>query len=263
MTIALSRLNFRDIGGLRSANGQTVRPGLIYRSEGPASFLENHRAELLALNIGTVCDLRSAVERSAAPNDWCGPDCRILNLDMNTDLRAQGKDIWESLRVSPTSDTARAAMSENYRMMPAAIQPHLSLMVDALLEGRVPLLVHCTAGKDRTGVIIAILLLLLNVPLENIIEDYSRSDVFGENMRIAGSIEQGFNETFGFVASKEVVDMMIGTVREFLLAALAEIDTQWGGIEQYFQACGIDANKQARLRAELLEPATQFEEVNS
>jgi protein-tyrosine phosphatase len=255
MTIALSRLNFRDIGGLRTSDGQTVRPGLIYRSEGPASFLDDHRAELLDLHIGTVCDLRSAGERSAAPNDWCGPDCQVLNLDMNTDLRAQGKDIWESLRNSPTSETARAVMRENYRMMPAAIQPHLPLVVDALLEGRVPLLVHCTAGKDRTGVVIAILLLLVDVPLEDILKDYSRSDVFGENMRIAGSIERGFNETFGFVPSKEVVDMMIGTVRDFLLAALAEIDAQWGGIVQYFQACGIDAEKQARLRAELLKPA--------
>jgi protein-tyrosine phosphatase len=263
MTIALSRLNFRDIGGLRTSNGQAVRPGVIYRSEGPASFLEDHRAELLDLHVGTVCDLRSAGERDAAPNDWCGPDCDVLNLDMNTDLRAQGKDIWELLRDSPTRETAHAVMSQNYRMMPAAIQPHLPLMVDALLEGRVPLLIHCTAGKDRTGVVIAILLLLLDVPVDDILEDYARSNVFGENMRIAGSIEHSFNETFGFVPSKDVVDMMIGTERDFLLAALAEISAQWGGIDDYFQSCGIDADKRAGLRAMLLRPATQFEEVNS
>jgi protein-tyrosine phosphatase len=263
MTVALSRLNFRDIGGLRAGDGRVVQPGMIYRSEGPASFFEDHRAELLDLRIGTVCDLRSAGERAAAPNDWCGPDCRLLNLDMNTDLRAQGKDIWESLRDSPTRENAKAVMTENYRMMPAAMRTHLPSVVDALLEGRVPLLIHCTAGKDRTGVVIAILLLLLEVPLETILDDYARSNVFGENMRVAGSIEQSFTESFGFVPGKDVIDMIIGTERAFLMAALAEIGAQWGNIEGYFQACGIDPEKQARLRATLLKPATQFEEVNS
>src|SRR3546814_2654587 len=76
MTEALSKLNFRDVGCLPADGGRQVRRGLIFRSEGPASFDIDHHRELEALNIRLVCDLRSETERDAAPNNWCGPDCR-------------------------------------------------------------------------------------------------------------------------------------------------------------------------------------------
>ena len=136
MTIALSKLNFRDLGGLPTQDARRVRHGLLFRSEGPASFFDDHRAELGALGIRSVCDLRSAGERDTAPNDWCGPECRILNLDMNTDLRAQGEDIWESLRRDPSAENARRVMTENYRMMPQALEAHMLPLVDALLNGK-------------------------------------------------------------------------------------------------------------------------------
>jgi protein-tyrosine phosphatase len=98
MTVALSKLNFRDLGGLPTEDGRAIRPGLLYRSEGPASFFDEHRAELGALGVRSVCDLRSGVEREIAPNDWCGPGCRVLHLNMNTDLRASGVDRqWGSI----------------------------------------------------------------------------------------------------------------------------------------------------------------------
>ncbi len=253
MTVALSRLNFRDLGGIATADGATLRPHLIYRSEGPASFLDDHRAELLDLNIRTVCDLRSAGERHEAPNDWCGPDCRVLALDMNTDLRAQGKDIWDSLRANPSAANAAAVMTENYRLMPQALVSHMSMMVDALIDGEVPIMIHCTAGKDRTGAAIAILLTFLGVPRDAILADYAKSDVFGENMRIAGSIEKGFLDSFGFVPEPAVVNMMIGTEQDFLLASLNQIEAGWGTVEAYFEACGIGAERQAELRTVLLQ----------
>ncbi len=102
MTPALSRLNFRDIGGLPARDGRQVRPGILYRSEGPASFLGDHHAELAELGFRAVADLRSDMERDKAPHDWCGAYCRILALDMNTDLRAQGQDMWMTLGHDPT-----------------------------------------------------------------------------------------------------------------------------------------------------------------
>src|SRR3546814_4853356 len=71
MTEALSKLNFRDVGCLPADGGRQVRRGLIFRSEGPASFDIDHHRELEALNISLVCDLRSETERDAAPNNWC------------------------------------------------------------------------------------------------------------------------------------------------------------------------------------------------
>ncbi|HXA92710.1 MAG TPA: tyrosine-protein phosphatase, partial [Steroidobacteraceae bacterium] len=64
MTTELSKLNFRDLGGLRSRSGHVVKKGVIYRSEGPANYSAAHRDELAALGVRTVCDLRSEAERA-------------------------------------------------------------------------------------------------------------------------------------------------------------------------------------------------------
>lgn len=254
MTLALSKLNFRDVGGLAAGDGARVRKGTLYRSEGPASFFDDHRAELGALGFRSVCDLRSKGERETAPNDWCGPGCRLLNLDMNTDLRAQGMDMWESLRTDPSVDNARSAMAENYRQMPGALMPHVPALAGALLGGEVPMMVHCTAGKDRTGVAIALLLMLVGVARADILADYAKSDVFGENRRMAGSIEDAFLKSVGFVPGEAVITVLTGAEKNFLLSALAEVGLRWGSVEAYFTAAGVDAAAQVELRNRLLEP---------
>jgi protein-tyrosine phosphatase len=232
MTAALSKLNFRDLGGFSATGRRRIRAGILFRSEGPASFLEEHRAELLTLGVRSVCDLRSGAERQQAPNDWIGPACCLLNLDMNTDLRAAGADFWESLRSDPSEANARRVMARNYNLMPAALLPHVSRIAAALLAREVPMVVHCTAGKDRTGVAVAILLSLLGVSREDIVSDYAKSDVFGRNMKLAGSM---------------------GTDSTFLVGALQALEHEWGSVAGYFAAAGVDPGQQEQLRSVLLE----------
>jgi protein-tyrosine phosphatase len=252
MPNALSKLNFRDLGGLSTADGRKVRHGIIYRSEGPASFVDEHRAELGALGVRTVCDLRSKTEREAAPNDWCGPNCRVLNLDMNTDLRVSHADFWETLRHDHGAENARSALLTNYGTMPTALRAHFPRLIDTLLAREVPMIVHCTAGKDRTGVAIALLLSLLGVTREQVMLDYGRSDVFGQNMRVAGSVEDAFRKSYGFVPSPQAMAMLMGTDPEFVLAALQAVEHEWGSVEAYFSSAGVGSDRQEQLRAMLL-----------
>ena len=251
MTEHLSRLNFRDLGGLPADGGRHVRFGVLYRSEGPASFAAEHRGELLELDFRLICDLRADVERQAAPNDWIDA-ARVLNLDITNDLRTETNEGWGALKHDPSAEGARAAMKLNYSAIPGALQPHLPSLISAFAEGELPALLHCTAGKDRTGVLVAVLLKMLGVQHDAIMADYLRSDVFGKNLRIGGSVADAFQKTFGFVPSEATISTMIGVFPEFLDAALVSIDAHWGSIDAYAQAAGIDAVQLAAFRDAIL-----------
>lgn len=247
MIAALSKLNFRDIGGLPAGDGAVLRPGVIYRSEGPASFQPVHRDELLALDIRLVCDLRADTERETAPNDWADT-ARLLNMDITADLRVETNDGWMMLKADPSPEAVKRALIANYAAIPNAIRPHLHALIVAIADGETPVLVHCTAGKDRTGVLIALLLKALNVPDDLVFADYLRSDIFAQNLRLRGGIHEQFEETFGFRPSDALIDAMIGVDRELLHAALGAVEREWGSVIGYFDAAGIDAALLRRYR---------------
>ena len=251
MTQHLSRLNFRDLGGLPAEGGRHVRFGVLFRSEGPASFTALHHKELVELDFKLICDLRADVERDAAPNDWTRR-ARLLNLDITNDLRTETNEGWTALKHDPSEDGARAAMKLNHSAIPGALAPHLPALIDALANGELPALLHCTAGKDRTGVLVAVLLKMLGVQHDAILADYLRSDVFGKNLRLGGSIADAFQKTFGFVPSEATISTMIGVFPEFLDAALDAINAKWGSIDAYAHGAGIDAGQLARFRDAIL-----------
>lgn len=256
MTEALSKLNFRDVGGLPTEDGGVIRPGMIYRSEGPASFQEIHRGELAALDIRLVCDLRADSERAKDPNDWT-ETARLMNLDVANDVRLETNEGWLALRNDPSTEGAKKALSLNYAAIPSAILPNLRSLIDAIVAGETPVLIHCTAGKDRTGVMMAILLMGLRVPHDVVLADYERSDVFAKNLRLRGGIHEQFEETFGFHPSDATIDAMIGVDVEFLRSALDSIEREWGSIEGFYAAAGVDARLLEQFRDALIVRMTE------
>jgi protein-tyrosine phosphatase len=247
MSDVAERLNFRDLGGLPTITGGQVRPGLFYRAEGPKNFVGQHLEDLQALGIRTIFDLRSEGERERDPHDWHGDDCQWLHLDMNTDLRAADTTEWERLRDDPDPALSRLVMSQNYGAMPAALLPYWPVVAAAFLDGAVPAMVNCTAGKDRTGVAVGLLLTMIGVTREAIIADYLRSDIFGQNMVLQGSIEEGFMESFGFMPNQAAIDALIGVDAGYLTAALDQVERRWGGIEGYCDAAGVNETKRREI----------------
>jgi protein-tyrosine phosphatase len=247
-----SALNIRDIGGLLTTDGGEVRSGIFYRSEGPRNFAGHHLDDLKALGIRTIFDLRSEGERDRDPHDWHDASCQWLMLDMNTDLRAVATTEWERLRDDPDPALSRLVMGQNYAAMPAALLPHWSTLVGALLNGGVPAMINCTAGKDRTGVAVALLLDSIGVTRDGIIADYLKSNIFSHNMALQGSIEQGFMDSFGFMPNQAAVDALIGVDADYLLASLVVVETGWGGITGYCEAAGVTAAMQHDLRTLLI-----------
>jgi protein-tyrosine phosphatase len=248
MTEALSKLNFRDVGGLPTEDGSVLRPGVIYRSEGPASFAQNHHDELAELNLRLVCDLRSDTERESAPNDWAG-SARLLNISVTDELRADPGKAWRALLESdPSSEAVKRSYLHTYAAIPGALRPHLRELIEAIADGETPALIHCTAGKDRTGVLMAILLKALRVPHEVVVADYLRSDVYAQNLRKVDGIHERFEGNFGFRPDDAFIDALIGVHLEYLDAAMDALESEWHSIDGYLDAAEIGPELLHRYR---------------
>lgn len=247
----ISSLNIRDLGGL-PAEGGRVREGVLYRSEGPRNFTPEQLEVLKGLGVRAIIDLRSAHERNEAPHGWQGPDCAWHGLDVNADLRVFGNEGRERLSRGPELDIAIEAMTDAYREIVGALLPHWRVIGDELAEGKTPMLVNCTAGKDRTGVSIALLLEIAGVSREIIMEDYLRSAIFGENLARGETLGPALMASYGFMPSPEQVDALIGVRPDYLQAAWAEIDRGWRDVPSYFEHAGLNSAQQGRIRSVLV-----------
>ena len=245
-------LNFRDLGGL-PAGDRSIRRGVLFRSEGPRNFVPDRVSTLQEKGFRAIVDLRSSSEREDAPHDWHGPDCHLLGLDVNAGLRASFDEGRERLINRPEPEIAITTMEGTYRDIVSALMPGWPQIARLLLSGSVPMLFNCTAGKDRTGVVIALLLEMIGVPRDVIMQDYRRSSIFGENLVRTGDAESVMIASFGFMPSPAQVDIFIDARKEFLEAAWDEVARQWSDVPSYFEAGGLDSAQQRRLRELLVD----------
>jgi protein-tyrosine phosphatase len=252
MSQELTKLNFRDLGGLPSGDGAAVRHGVIFRSEGPASFHEVHERELRALGIRLICDLRAESERLKSPNEWA-PDARLLNIDINSDVRVGPKDLMAKLGEDRSVAALKQMSRTNYSQTARALQPRLRELIQALVDGEWPVLIHCTAGKDRTGVLVALLLEALDVPEEVVIADYLRSDVYAQNLRNQDGLRAQIGDVFGFEPGDDWINVLIGVDEEFIRSALETVHAEWGTVPAYL-AAGVDDDLLARFRRLMIVP---------
>ena len=250
----LTKLNFRDIGGLPTGDGAQVRSGVIFRSEGPASFQPIHQRELGALGIRLICDLRADTERQQSPNTWA-PSARLLNIDINSDVRVSPGNLLETLGSDRSVDALRRASMKNYAATARALRPRVRELVQAIVDGEMPALIHCTAGKDRTGVLVALLLEALGVPEQIVVADYLRSDVYAQNLRLQEGLREQIEQVFGFLPADDWIDVLIGVDEEFIRTALETVRSEWGTVEDYFSAAGVAADLMGRFRELMTVPA--------
>lgn len=232
--------NFRDLGGLRSENGKTVKRGLIYRSAHLCS-LTPKAADSLQKRIGlaTVVDLRSPSEL-ADKTDVISKGIKYLHIPPLNDEQnpaVTGKSRRAILnRIMAKEGGARKHLSDTYRLMVTA-KPALdsfSAIVKLLIDRKnAPILWHCTQGKDRTGIAAACVLMALGVPREEIMKDYlrtNRSSWFKNAMIYVGV----FLITFSKHTADEL-DLLLTAHSCYMEAAFFEIDKLYGGTEGFLK----------------------------
>jgi protein-tyrosine phosphatase len=233
--------NFRDLGGYRTANGRTVKWGLLYRSGQMHDLTPADYVTLQKLGIRTVCDFRDTRERTTEPTLWpAGQRPKVLSdhyaLDMSS-LRLPGDpSTWTQRQVV-------TAMTATYPKLLEQFNGQYRRMFAELLTGDVPLAFHCTAGKDRTGVAAALLLTALGVPRATIVDDYLLSN---RHMAPMPAHPTGFWAKL----SPEAARTFAGVDRRYIDAVFAVTDRHPGGTMGYLRdELGLDAGKIAKLRA--------------
>jgi protein-tyrosine phosphatase len=245
--------NFRSLGGLPAAGGRRIRPHALMRADRLSGLSDADWRTLAGTGIVTICDLRSAAERDEHPNAI--PDhlpIREFHCEISNDLRAD-PGLARLLATEPSARGAERVMIEIYRRFPRYMGGTLRAIADRLIDGEAPLLVHCSAGKDRTGFVVAMLLHALEVPEELIRADYlaSRSWPGADSHR--ASLEARLGGYLPATELRAAVDTVLD-VREFYLdAALAAVAEDFGSVHRYLaSAAGLDPARLELLRTRLL-----------
>lgn len=244
--------NFRDYGDYAVGEGRIAR-GRLYRSAHQAKATEADLAQLATLNLATVVDLRRPSERRTQPSrrpvGWIG---QVIESDH--DDGGEAPHITFLKTADLTEDSGRAFMTETYRRLP--FEPaHIDLFsryFRALADSDGPMLIHCAAGKDRTGLLAALTHSLLGVSRDDVIADYLLTNVAVDLEGRAEGIAKKLTEMTGRPASHGAVVAFLGVEADYLDGAFGEIATRHGSVAAYLkQVLGVDAALGQRIRARL------------
>ena len=245
--------NFRSLGGLPAAGGRRIRPYALMRADRLSGLSEDDWRALGAAGLATICDLRSDAESeehpTRPPHDL---PVRQLRFDIRNDLRAD-PTLGRLLADDPTARGAERVMVEIYRRLPRYMGSTLSAIGACVLEGGAPLLVHCSAGKDRTGFVVAMLLHALGVPEPLIRQDYLASRTWPGAAGHRAALASRLGTFIPVDQLGAAVDAVLDVRDVYIDTALEAAVAQHGSIDAYLaEAAGIDERRRDRLREALL-----------
>lgn len=223
----------------------------LYRADAVVNPTASDRDVLASLDIALVFDLRSAAERARVPGAiWTETGASVRPIDMLASLEG-GSDPWSAFKARPDLHGADAAMRALYAGFPAALLSQLRPIADAIAVSEGAVLVHCTAGKDRTGFVIAILLAARGVPMAEVMTDYLAS-LGRYNAEAREATRQLVTSRFGTAIEDDVLDRLMTVEEAYLGASFQRIEEQFGGVSEYLAAAGIDQSHLAALEPFLL-----------
>ncbi|MGH7963991.1 MAG: tyrosine-protein phosphatase, partial [Candidatus Binatia bacterium] len=219
-----SVLHFRDLGGHVTTDGHIVRQGRLYRSGAFSHVTDQDLSQVQTLKIASICDLRGEDERTRAPNRWPQDQAtKVILLNVTDD-----RTLWRRLSSTLSAESARTLMIEVYRRMPRSFVSVLPVLIARLLEpDGLPAVIHCTAGKDRTGFACALLLLTLGVPRDAVYQDYLLSTELDGNQRALDFITRELTLRTGTVPDSEAIRPFITVKPEYLDTALDTMTAEY------------------------------------
>lgn len=244
--------NFRDLGGYRTRDGRSVAWGRAFRSSHLGWLTEADRQRFATLQIREVFDLRRSTETEAYANRL-PPGVRSHHFDI---------DVGSTKSYRRRLEAGTASRQSTHDMMVAAYRSYVTGFADRFARllkllataDRHAVVVHCMVGKDRTGIATALLLGALEVPREQILEDYLLSAAFYPPEQILARIRESIAESLQGPWREEAVLPFCSVHEDFLTAAFEEMDARYGDTEAYLRrALGLDEADLGLLRERFLD----------
>jgi len=248
-------LNFRDIGGYR-AGDSSVCWGRVYRAGVLSYFTDADHPTLGNLQIRAICDLRRAEERMREPTQW--PNSTAEALAWEDGLNMPTIRGFAASRPK-TAAGMRESMLDLYRALPTWMAPRIRGFFECIANEQLPLVIHCAAGKDRTGVAVAVLLSALGVDEDTILEDYLLTNTvtnFEQFIAARKDSHLGLADKHEplLAMPQAMRDVLFRADAEYLHTSLEQIRKEFGDLPTYLKACvRLDDRTIARVRDVLLE----------
>ena len=233
--------NFRDLGGLEGAGGRRVRKGRVFRSDRLTNLTTADTDLLETFSIGRIFDLRSDLELS---HHGAGQFAAAAGRHRHVPLVRVSLSITDS-RI----DWEKVDLQSRYLEMLQEGAAVIREVLEHLSREDAPATVfHCTGGKDRTGVLAAVLLRALGVEDHVIVDDYAISERY-----LAPFVEatRALMQSEGF--DNEIVLYLCGSPAERMRKMLVDMDERWGSVGAYLEWTGMSAGATDELRRALLE----------
>lgn len=247
-------LNFRDFGGWETADGAKVARGKLWRSAAFSDASDADIARLNAMDVRFLVDLRRPEERRHEPNKWPGETTRVFVNDEGAEGVALPPHLVALLQSDLTPKSTYDYMMSLYEEIP--FDPRLiKLYRDwfaELGEGGAGV-IHCAAGKDRTGIGCALTLIALGVDEETVFADYEFTNAAVDLEKRMPKIQARMEERLGRKLDSASLRPMLGVEVDYLRNALDAIEARYGSALAYMeQQLGVGARERAALQAKLL-----------
>jgi protein-tyrosine phosphatase len=251
--------NARDLGGYRTADGHAVKWGTVIRADELSKSTDADLDRLTDLGIKVVCDFRGPSEVTADGADKVPTGVEVVALpvfdasnDQNARIRAAitSGDRAQQEQVFGGGRPAQIlADGGKFFVTDPSARQQFAAMLERLADPRqLPIVLHCTAGKDRTGWASAVVLSILGVPRETIFEDY-----LATNLYTAATTESRIKSVGALLYDPELLRPLLEARREYLQASFDAVEDEYGSFDKYLtKGLGIDKAAQAKIRANLL-----------
>ena len=247
--------NFRDYGGYATANGGRLKTGVLFRSGQHVGATTEDLAAIAALDLQIVIDLRGNSERRSYP---CarpeGFGAAVHFFDGETAGRGGAPHV-EAVREITGAGDAHRAMVALYAFMP--FRPNLiavmQMYFEALAERDGAHLLHCLAGKDRTGLAAALLHTLMGVHPDDMMTDYLLTNTAGNSEARIAAGAASIRASRGPQISDDAIRILMGVDEAFLDAALSAIVAEHGSVEGYARnVLGVTPERRAQIAGRII-----------